>query len=649
MTELVNRPIVPTYVEETKVFKIYYHTAMRISSILHIMKLKSIRLAVLDIIRRAENMVGPRNFVYSHFEEAQKDIKIDRQQCSGPEAKGAWMIRQDIFEYLLSLIASAKVVQRNVRTFILRKKFVIYMTNRIHATGILQRNMRRFLAYRKAGWLRRQLYSVWEQLWDNRYHRLYYYNIDTHYSQYDEPPDRVYRPLIREKHSAALMQAWPHLRDAATQANAPVLSAMEAANASKYLLCNICNQRACVKYCLDCHQEGESQQILHEDTKEYMVSRPVTYCLPCFVHEHPESNEEKAKHRSHVFEDAASPTAVSIGFDAVDRLYLKCCMCGESAIRKCQGPLDDEQIDLICRQLQRTPIDQWKRVLQDENVGGERKVMSILDQIMTEETPKESLSPSALLVAPNQLNAMRAALERLRSECDESYCKSCYKQVHSGGKRIHHRWVSFQERAPVCVVCTSTPAVFNCIECSTDYCDGCFKVFHNMGKKRRHKKEVIKEELERNQSYCFICTRRAADKCAFDRCNKMVCECCFEFKHKGKCSFNMLATPLIGSRSHSPSPSRRSISSPQTDVFSKKETKCVVCGEEADKRCVQCGDLYCSIVYMGNAGCFAKFHSKGNRASHTTESVVEMQLNSVRMSLKQKFAQEKIIKHKLGY
>jgi hypothetical protein len=75
----------------------------------------------------------------------------------------------------------------------------------------------------------------------------------------------------------------------------------------------------------------------------------------------------------------------------------------------------------------------------------------------------------------------------------------------------------------------------------------------------------------------------------------------------------------------------------------------VVCGEEADKRCVQCGDLYCSIVYMGNAGCFAKFHSKGNRASHTTETMAEFQMNTVRLSLKQKVAQDKAIKMKLRY
>merc|ERR1711865_1210855 len=40
-------------------------------------------------------------------------------------------------------------------------------------------------------------------------------------------------------------------------------------------------------------------------------------------------------------------------------------------------------------------------------------------------------------------------------------------------------------------------------------------------------------------------------------------------------------------------------------------------GKEADRICEQCGDVYCSLTWMGNTGCFAKFHSKGNRRSHS--------------------------------
>ena len=42
------------------------------------------------------------------------------------------------------------------------------------------------------------------------------------------------------------------------------------------------------------------------------------------------------------------------------------------------------------------------------------------------------------------------------------------------------------------------------------------------------------------------------------------------------------------------------------------------CGEEADAKCVECGDLYCSRTWMGNPGCWATTHAKGNKTSHKT-------------------------------
>lgn len=125
------------------------------------------------------------------------------------------MIRRDVFDYVLALYRSAEIVQRNVRRYLLRKRFLFYLHNRVSAVGILQRNLRRWMAYRRAWRLRCQQSSPWEQLWDSRYNRLYYFNVETQESTYEEPTDGVYRPLIREKHSAALIQAWPSLRPSA--------------------------------------------------------------------------------------------------------------------------------------------------------------------------------------------------------------------------------------------------------------------------------------------------------------------------------------------------------------------------------------------------------------------------------------------------
>jgi hypothetical protein len=50
---------------------------------------------------------------------------------------------------------------------------------------------------------------------------LYYYNSSTGQSTYEEPVE-VYRPLVRDLRSDALMQAWPNLDDIMQQAAATV-------------------------------------------------------------------------------------------------------------------------------------------------------------------------------------------------------------------------------------------------------------------------------------------------------------------------------------------------------------------------------------------------------------------------------------------
>eukprot|EP00621_Florenciella_sp_RCC1693_P002212 CAMPEP_0182537250 /NCGR_PEP_ID=MMETSP1323-20130603/21587_1 /TAXON_ID=236787 /ORGANISM="Florenciella parvula, Strain RCC1693" /LENGTH=93 /DNA_ID=CAMNT_0024747601 /DNA_START=140 /DNA_END=417 /DNA_ORIENTATION=- len=47
--------------------------------------------------------------------------------------------------------------------------------------------------------------------------------------------------------------------------------------------------------------------------------------------------------------------------------------------------------------------------------------------------------------------------------------------------------------------------------------------------------------------------------------------------------------------------------------------------------CTQCGEVYCSVKWMGNPGCFAKQHRKGNRRTHTKEPYTYMEeLEAVR-------------------
>jgi hypothetical protein len=197
------------------------------------------------------------------------------------------------------------------------------------------------------------------------------------------------------------------------------------------------------------------------------------------------------------------------------------------------------------------------------------------------------------------------------------------------------------------------------------YCSSCFHVYHTIGRKKRHKKDIVYETnmnnplyLQDQQSatsnseelivpediYCGICYRRLAKKCPNEECQVKVCEECFEFRHRKKCRFkppsneyqdpNSIRKPLKKTMSMSRSESNLLQSNKKEMSFrggtednqqqQSVEYFCVVCNEAADKKCLQCGDYYCSRTWMGNPGCFIQFHSKGNRATHQTIKISEM-------------------------
>ena len=91
----------------------------------------------------------------------------------------------------------------------------------------------------------------------------------------------------------------------------------------------------------------------------------------------------------------------------------------------------------------------WPEVLQAANVGGERKITLMLEQISE---VREQRQVTAVVFSMSQLQQVRVVLERTRAECDECYCDNCYIEVHSGGKRSTHVGLAFR-RMPKYVEC----------------------------------------------------------------------------------------------------------------------------------------------------------------------------------------------------
>ena len=622
-----------------------------------------------------------------------------------------------MFQYVIDIIEAALKIQGKVKSYLAYKKWKGLLAARVRSVDLIQRAARRFLAYRIARTLRAQRDSPWEQLWNTQYNLLYYFNYITGESQYEEPYEFVtdengqgvmvpcpFRPLIRDKYSAALIQAWPFLEDDPTRkyyrplynASLPQVtgSSQLLESIPEQLLCVICKARKCVRYCLDCKlvPEKKSTTSYYSTSTETINQHTlgtIPYCLTCFSKEHPEDNEEKSSHRFQVAGTVTgTATAANDGLLAItdgseapvhgDKLL--CSQCNQLATRKCLGPLSDELIDEICLKLRRSHVSKWLEVLQNANIAGERKLVLMIESIMQDGgTKHDSVDTSAATsimdlnknintISPLQIQSIRSVLERCRAECDECYCTTCYTDLHSGGRRANHFWTSFAPGCVVCTVCHSSPAEYKCNDCgSAEYCEPCFKVFHSMGRKRRHKKEILKETLLGNDDnssqndnssynsdektavgYCDFCTRRIGKQCAF--CNAketsdaedslefdpvICCEQCFEYKHKPKCPG--IDKEVTSPNNKNTSKSRKvhvPMSMKENDTISSKQGPtvsinnvmdklsvqvCVVCGEEADKKCTQCGDYYCSRIWMGNPGCFVQYHSKGNRASHTTE------------------------------
>ena len=107
--------------------------------------------------------------------------------------------------------------------------------------------------------------------------------------------------------------------------------------------------------------------------------------------------------KKHQFHDAT-------GVDPAKANALICVECEEKpATRKCQGIVDDRQIDEIITDLQRRTSREWMNVLMKFNVGGERKLSLMLEQIAGAKKDEEM---GQVVLSLHQLQQVRTLLER---------------------------------------------------------------------------------------------------------------------------------------------------------------------------------------------------------------------------------------------
>ncbi|TMW57411.1 hypothetical protein Poli38472_003336 [Pythium oligandrum] len=188
--------------------------------------------------------------------------------------------------------------------------------------------------------------------------------------------------------------------------------------------------------------------------------------------------------------------------------------------------------------------------------------------------------------------------------CDEHYCARCFARVHGKGHmRRRHKVEEYDAQARVCVECEARVAYQLCQVCQDAMCEDCMARTHARGHKTTHTRVVIKQTLLSSDAvYCALCDARHGDSpCPY--CSRAICSVCLTARgaqHASVCVETALKRA-------------------QDELFG--DTRCVECERVADRVCTTCGDRYCSVRWMGNPGCFERFHSKGKRQEHSYEAL----------------------------
>eukprot|EP01033_Poteriospumella_lacustris_P010304 gene10304-7320_t len=255
-------------------------------------------------------------------------------------------------------------------------------------------------------------------------------------------------------------------------------------------------------------------------------------------------------------------------------------------------------------------------------------------------------------------------------DCGVEYCEPCFKVFHTKGQKRKHKHTRCREeirnkkQEVYCPLCHYRVG-HQCprgAPCTMKLCDECTEFRHlrtlSCGVTKQEYQAKRMERYERQQQRLAE-LQRQEDKAREDaeiaagirdprtrqRIGASAASSSAGVMASGRGSGGSRArSPTLAQAapsSRSPSPSRggsgagtasgrvsRSPSSPPRSASNQPPPPppCTICGEDADKICVECGDYYCSRTWMGNPGCFVQVHSRGNRASHATEPLSKAKL-----------------------
>ena len=79
-----------------------------------------------------------------------------------------------------------------------------------------------------------------------------------------------------------------------------------------------------------------------------------------------------------------------------------------------------------------------------------------------------------------------APATRKCEQCEDVFCKDCYRVVHTNGQLAMHKYTEFKPGSQICVECDADFATIDCKECGDLFCESCSKKIHAKGEMAGH-------------------------------------------------------------------------------------------------------------------------------------------------------------------
>jgi hypothetical protein len=158
---------------------------------------------------------------------------------SGHVAKAALLLRVEVFEAVKKWWAATERLQTFMRCYLEQNRWRVYIAARESTALLLQCLWRGHVAREMGRYLRLQQESMWEELWSDAENVFYYFHKPTEEALW-HPPEVPYRPMVRDRFTQRLMQAWPQIEHPEEEAMAEKGICMRCRDDEATRVCNQC-------------------------------------------------------------------------------------------------------------------------------------------------------------------------------------------------------------------------------------------------------------------------------------------------------------------------------------------------------------------------------------------------------------------------